>query len=40
MELSIENLRECLRELLQETDEIPMDGKQTDGDGKATNGHV
>ena len=35
-----QNLRECLGEVLQKTNEIPTDGKQTSGNGKATNGNV
>ena len=40
LELLAQNLRECLWEVLQETNEIPIYGKQTYWDGKETNGKV
>ena len=35
---TFKNLRECLWKVWQETNEIPTNGKQTFGNGKATNG--
>ena len=40
VELLARNLRECLWQVLQEANEIPIYGKQTYGDGKAKNGNV
>ena len=40
LELLAQNLRECVWQVLQEANEIPIYGKQTYGDGKAKNGNV
>ena len=40
VELLAQNLRECLWQVLQEANEIPVYGKQTYGDGTTKNGHV
>ena len=36
----LKTLRECVWQVLQETNEIPIYGKQTYGNGKAKNGNV